>query len=357
MILDYQMANQGFTKYPSIEQFRSVVKEVNCHFEPDAKPIITFEGTVKLHGTNGGVSWSLDPSDQIMSQSRNRQISIENDNAGFACFCNQPEVQRELKRLMISLSEMMPPQKGETLYLFGEWCGRGIQRGVAIAQLNTMYVIFGAAYRFAATEDNDKRWFSAEHLRKLVPNPECHIYQIYQFPHWKREIKFCQPELGEMQNELTKITEQVEAECPVGKHFGISGIGEGVVWIASFLGPRDGQTHHLRFKVKGEQHSVSKVRTLASVDVEKLKNITEFIEYAVTQNRLEQGYDELFIKTVKTPTQKDIGLFIKWVNTDILKEESDTMESNGIQSKDIGKVVSAKARKWLCDRMTADAIS
>jgi len=353
------MSQPRFTKYPSIDQFRSVVKEVNLHFgeaglSREVHPTVTFDGTVKLHGTNAGVGWSLDSSDSLITQSRNRLISVSDDNAGFARFCSQSEVQGELKCLMIALAEMVPPQKGESLHLFGEWCGRGIQTGVAIAQLDPMYVIFGAAY-CSDKEDEGKRWFSAEHIKRLCPNPECRIYQIYQFPHWTREIKFCQPELGQIQNELGKITEEVEAECPVAKHFGVSGVGEGVVWIANILSPYSGKTHHLRFKVKGEKHSVSKVRTLAAVDVEKLKNITDFIEYAVTQNRLEQGYDELFTKTGKVPTQKDIGVFVKWINTDVLKEESDTMQSNGIQSKDISKPVSTKARKWLCDRMDATA--
>jgi len=59
-------------KFPSIEQFRTVVSNVNRHFNfvgldenGDAiydptlpKPVITFKGTVKLHGTNAGVSFN-----------------------------------------------------------------------------------------------------------------------------------------------------------------------------------------------------------------------------------------------------------------------------------------------------------
>jgi hypothetical protein len=51
---------------------------------------------------------------------------------------------------------------------------------------------------------------------------------------------------------------------PCSESFWFSGIGEGV-WSVNVNG-----TIH-RFKVKGELHSSSKVKTLASVDVEKTR--------------------------------------------------------------------------------------
>ena len=63
-----------FLKFPSIEQFRKVVKDVNFKSEfqgvkedgslimdPTApRPTITFKGTVKIHGTNASVCWNKD---------------------------------------------------------------------------------------------------------------------------------------------------------------------------------------------------------------------------------------------------------------------------------------------------------
>ena len=42
-------------KYSSIDQFRKVIKDVNFHFKNDKLPILTFYGTVKIHGTNCSV--------------------------------------------------------------------------------------------------------------------------------------------------------------------------------------------------------------------------------------------------------------------------------------------------------------
>ena len=58
-------------------------------------------------------------------------------------------------------------------------------------------------------------------------------------------IDFNNPEKA--QNELIKIMEEVEAECPIGKAFGVSGTGEGVV--ISHL-TEDGSL--IQAKVKGE---------------------------------------------------------------------------------------------------------
>lgn len=70
-----------FVKYPKIGQYRNVVKEVSDYCEHNNKelPVITFHGTVKLHGTNAGISF--DPNtNELQAQSRNRIITPESDN-------------------------------------------------------------------------------------------------------------------------------------------------------------------------------------------------------------------------------------------------------------------------------------
>ncbi len=73
-------------KFPSIEQFRTVVSNVNRHFnfvgldengeaiyDPTLpKPTITFKGTVKIHGTNAAVSGNFGG---IWAQSRENIIT------------------------------------------------------------------------------------------------------------------------------------------------------------------------------------------------------------------------------------------------------------------------------------------
>ena len=96
--------------------------------------------------------------------------------------------------------------------------------------------------------------------------------------------------------------------------------------------------------MKGEKHSSSKVKKLASVDVEKLNSIKDFVDYAVTESRLQQGLTEIGLD------MKKMGEFIKWISQDVFKEESDTMKENNLEMKDIGKELSNKARKWYIEQ-------
>ena len=92
--------------------------------------------------------------------------------------------------------------------------------------------------------------------------------------------------------------------------------------------------------MKGDKHSSSKVKKLASVDTEKLNSIKEFVKYTCTDNRLVQGIQEVGLDNSK------IGEYIGWVNRDIFKEELDTLKDNNLETKDVGKYVADVARKF-----------
>ena len=146
------------------------------------------------------------------------------------------------------------------------------------------------------------------------------------------------------QQEIKDITIAIENECPVGKYFGISGVGEGVVFTD--------ETKNYSFKSKCEKHSVSKVKTIANVDVEKIKKIQDFIDYAVTENRLNQGIE--YLKEMNKELDiSSIGDFLRWLANDILKEEQDVITENGLDNdlKSIMKSTSNKGRKWFMDKI------
>jgi hypothetical protein len=273
---------------------------------------MVFEGTVKLHGTNAAVVRSADNS--IHFQSRERIITPTSDNAGFATWASTID----WNKFLLVFGNF------QKVVVFGEWCGGSIQKGVALNQLPKMFVIFKVLA--------DGQWFHAPALSW----PENRIFNIRQFPTFEVEIDFENPQ--HIQNKLIEITEAVEAECPVGKTFHVSGIGEGVVWTAV-------TDKSLIFKVKGEKHSSSKVKKLASVDMDFVANIEEFIENTVTENRLNQGLEKV------TLDMKSTGDFIRWIYNDILTEEADVIVAFGLDPKDIGKYVSDKAKKFFFKRI------
>ncbi len=315
------------TKFPSIVQFRDIIRTVKdrTHWagkDENGEPIfdrtrrlpeLSFEGTVKLHGTNAAVVRNEDGSFHF--QSRENIITPEKDNAGFALWAST-----------INWEDFFFPfPEDSRVALFGEWCGGNIQNGVALNQLPKMFVIFKALV--------DDEWMLVESLQW----PEKNIFNIRQFPKFNIVIDFENP--ANAQNPLIELTLAVEQECPVGKAFGISGVGEGIVWTCK-------EDKSLVFKVKGEKHSVSKVKTLVPVDAEKLANIAEFIDSTVTENRLNQA-----LENIDELSTKCTGQFIRWVFNDILKEEADVIVASMLDEKEIGKAVANKAKTWFFERI------
>jgi hypothetical protein len=335
-------------KFPSIEQFRTVVSNVNRRYnfvgldengeaiyDPNLpKPVLTFKGTIKLHGTNAGVSYNSQ--DDLWAQSRENIITPEKDNAGFAFFV---ESNKDIfYGLMLHVAEKENINRNNnTISIYGEWAGGNIQKGVGISNLPKSFFIFGVKITpHTETEEelkaNPAYWVDSTYLRA----PEVKIYNIDDYETYSIDIDFNMPQL--IQNQLSELTIAVEEECPVAKAFGFSGIGEGIVWSCEF------QNVVHRFKVKGELHSSSKVKTLATVDVEKLNSIKEFVEYSVTESRVNQAIENVFPNEEPLDVKK-MGDVIRWVVNDVIKEEMDTMIENNLEPKEINKYISTKTRE------------
>lgn len=166
------------------------------------------------------------------------------------------------------------------------------------------------------------------------------IYFIDQFTTRDIDIDFNKFECS--QNELIKIMEGVENECPVAKEFGVSGIGEGVV--CSYL-TEDNSL--IQFKVKGIKHSNSKVKTTKVVDTAKLDKLDACVEKICHSWRFEQALVETFGSDYeKTIDRKRIGEYLKFVNSDTLKEELDIIAEFGFEPKEVLGKVSQKAKEY-----------
>ena len=218
-------------KFPSIEQFRTIVANVNRRhnfvgldengeaiYDPTLpKPTLTFKGTVKLHGKNAGVSFN---SGGYWVQSRENIITPEKDNAGFAFFVeSNREVFKKFVEQINSVNFFDIAHNTVTIY--GEWAGGNIQKGVGICNLPKSFFIFGVKvtpHTYSEEEANQKPayWIPSHYLK----SPEHNIYNIEDFPTWTIDIDFNMPQL--VQNKLSELTLAVEEECPVAKAFGFS---------------------------------------------------------------------------------------------------------------------------------------
>lgn len=319
-------------KYPSIELYKNVIRKVKERHDFQGKdeqgnaiyqhlsnyPTLKFLGTVKLHGTNASVVKYSDG--RLEFQSRERVLSLEQDNANFM----SNMISLDLSFLFANINFK------NYCAVYGEWCGGNVQKGVAINGLPKMFVIFGVKV--------DDEWIE---LPKHMYDNENNIYNILQFPTYEIDIDFNHPELS--QNKLIELTLAVEDECPVGKYFGNIGIGEGIVFTAV-------DNQDLKFKSKGEKHSVSKVSKLNEVDTIALKEVQDFVDLAVTENRLEQGLT-VMQENAFSLDSKNTGEFLRWVVTDVLKEEKDVLEKSGLDERRVKSTIVTKARVWYLNKI------
>jgi hypothetical protein len=337
-------------KYPSIDQFRNVVKAVNFRtnydgkdevtgkpkFVPRTQPTLKFRGTTKIHGTNASIvrRFDVDGGPVFTFQSRERELTLTADNAGFLLTMSDKE--QTLIELFNRVAERAGLGFTEPLTIYGEWAGSNIQKGVAISGLPKFFAIFGVR----CGEGDSTEWFDIEQFADIEYRDEG-IFNILTFGKWETEINFERP--MEIQNHLGELTLAVEKECPVGKFFGNSGVGEGIVWGCVTPG---WESSDFKFKVKGSEHSVSKVKTLAHVDTEAIRAISDFVEMAVTENRLVQGAQNLVREQGLAFEMANMGPFIKWVYGDVIKEETDTIVANQLDPKKLGGPIANKARSW-----------
>lgn len=284
-------------KFTDIKQFRDVIREIK--FNHDYKgndengdaiylhdspyPTLNFRGTIKLHGTNSAII-KYKNNENYIFQSRERELELTKDNASF--MLNM--MNKNLDKLFENI------QCNDYVAIYGEWIGQGIQKTVAISELEKSFVVF--AIKIDDVYQDLKNYIH-------IKNESERIYNILDFKTFNIDIDFNIPELSI--NTLRDWTIEVETECPVAKHFGISGIGEGIVFESFYDNKR------YIFKSKGEKHQNSKVKTLNTVDTELINNINEFVEYACTENRLKQGIDKMIELNIPI-THESTGKYLQW---------------------------------------------
>lgn len=358
--------NIGLTHYafPSIGQYANVIANVNrraTYVGRDAqdepiynafapKPTLDFIGTTKLHGTNAGIILDF-YNDTIYFESRESVLIPGKDNAGFAAYMStiqQDFANMVIENLHLSGTEWDPKNREQefwgdnVLAIYGEWCGGSIQKGVALNGLEKMFVMLNATIRTReTTESRNLEWFPVDDIKKMRL-PLQKVHNIYDFKTWEISVNF--DKFHESTNKIIDLTIEVEDECPVGKHFGSTGIGEGIVFRSVTKGY---DSSDFWFKSKGEKHAKSKVKTIKPVDDEKVNRLIEIADKVTPSWRLEQMFNSTFdIINGGVITTEKLGDFIKAVNNDICKEETLLMEEEKIDFKDIVKFVSKTTRDY-----------
>ena len=226
--------------YPKITRFRDIVSNINRGidfiglddngneiYDPSIKkPTLIFMGTVKLYGINASVCYNK--SDGFWVQSRKNIITPENDKAGFALFAESKH--EEFKELLCYLLKSRS-LTSETITIYGEWAGKGVQQGVGISEVDKSFYIFGAKISKPGDENFINYFVDSSNVR----DTKNRIFNVKDYRTYIMKVDFNIPQLA--QNEFIKITKEVERECPIAKEFGINGgLGAGIIWSTTYKG-------------------------------------------------------------------------------------------------------------------------
>ena len=290
-------------------------------------PVVEYRAKVKLHGTNCAVQITRGG---VIAQSRTALLSPDADYKGFAVWV---AAQRDYFARLPS-----------GLVVFGEWCGPGIEKGMAISQARTK--LFAV---FAVRRDDGIIIHEPEQIRALLPAasaPE----QLHVLP-WEGDpitIKFGdRTDLERAASVLNTRVAEVEREDPwVKRALGISGLGEGLVFYPVSVdgaAPASERLEQLMFKAKGEKHRTAGTKTAVQVDPSVVASVAEFVALMVTDARLRQGLTEA-CGGARDP--KITRQFLEWVATDVRKESSAELAASGLSWSDVDKAVQARAREW-----------
>lgn len=290
--------------YPKIPQFRQfVANATKAHqkrgYEEGLLPGTPMEpiqvtGSVKIHGTNAGI---LLEDGELVALSRKRRLTLQDDNYGFAAWVHQNA--EDLMELFWDTNE------GTTYW--GEWCGKGIQAGVAVSELPRRWVVFPG--------------------QDLVTVPECVEVLPVQYACL---IDFI--DLTTAQKLLAECTQEVEDCCPYALYHGVKGVGEGIVWTDVETG--------LKFKTKGDKHRMAKTKAKVEIDPQKAADVAEFCEMVCTDARCEQMAEGLSLEP------KNIGEYLRRVTGDVFAEETDRIVASGLDAKAVKKALPFFAKKW-----------
>lgn len=331
-------------KFQEIDQFRHALRNVQHKAQfvgLDAAgehimnrlaimPKLRYESTVKIHGCCSSVRIE---GDKTTPQSRNNELTVENDNYGFAA--------RVAYIKEKGVFDFFKATFGDNIIVHGEWAGKGIQDTVAVSQVDKFWAIFRIE---KISDDEHREWVNFRDIDFTGLN-QYGVYSIYQFGVEDLTIDF--EKSAEDINRINEMTLKVEESCPVGRFFGVEGVGEGRVWSCI----EDGwKSSKYVFKVKGDKHSKSKVKKLAAVDVEKMKSIEDFVNKHLSEERLIQAWNWLG-EQKKPQDETSTGDFIKWLFNDIIKEESDELTASGLTVKDLGGVVAKTAKIWFFKKL------
>ena len=303
----------SFYGYPSIARAESVLQII----EEDLLTTATeceLDASIKLHGSNAAiVKHSLNG--PLTFQSRSRLITPTDDNAGFATTMTKN------MDIVLNIFEQIEKIDENIIYpviVFGEWCGKGIQKNVALNTLNDkIFVIFDIAF------SSQKLWQSMDKYASVKSAPL--IRNVREVPSFKFTLK--RNERQACIDAVKKKVNEIDQVCPFVYYlYGLKGFGEGLV-----VRPASSTNPDHWWKCKGENHVIKiptdKLKAPMSDDPE-IVALNQFASKYVTWERVLSAKEALHLRENTNDLMRAFPKINKWVFDDIEREEPEIKDTN-----------------------------
>lgn len=340
------------TLYPKITQH--VIEAVKAlrrlgpdfaYSQEDLQPIsIPLVGSVKLRGTHSDIL--VYHNDRIVLQSMDVPcITAANDNQGFAAAMadNTAAILDLRDRYRVRWMHLNPDAHLEAalpILIAGEWIGAGIQKDVAVSQLSRRFVIISI--------NINNTWVQDAHYEDIEV-PTSSIYNISRGGTYTATLH--PVDIARTIAEVEPLAEAVALSCPFAASFGVKGEGEGIVWK-----PEPTHLHldpALWFKTKGGRFkpTFAPAPKALPVDLQGKRDAADAVaKIWCTPERLQQGWDYLE-EVGATRTLKGVGMYLKWVQKDVLIEERGYIDDHGINEGMLRIEIAKMAKQWYITRV------
>lgn len=328
-------------KWAKIANFHTVRASVTKYHELLGENCsVKYRAKVKLHGTNAAVRISSDG--QVTAQSRENDVTIFHDNYGFARWVKEREEQ--FRALKIDTFDVI---------IYGEWCGPGVQGGVALSKIpEKVFAIF--AVRVINENQPDHLTVEPSTIEYIIKDSISGVHiipwatQAGEFTiDWSQSAEELEPTI----ERINKLVEEIETQDPwVKAVFDVSGTGEGAVFYPQDTKVGYTNFNNLAFKAKGEKHAVVAKTKPAQANPTSVEGASALAELIVTEARMEQGIRAMNSGELAFDIKK-LGVFIKWLIDDVEKECSGEIIASGLDAKVARSACVDRARSWFFAEM------
>ena len=336
-------------RWPRIRSFHAMFKNAK-RIDNDLPGEVVYRGKIKLHGQNVGITIQrpLDDDCQPTVSIQSRNHIVDNCTlAGEVVFPDNVSFFTDLWGYFVSQSEPNSVPGCSQFTIFGEWCGKGIQKHAAISTIDEkVFAIFAIDFLGCLmVEPDDITTFLTCNGANVMPP------RVYVLP-WQTDFMSVDfDDEKKTQVVLDELDESVVECCRcdpwVQETFGISGLGEGLVLypVSKYSTGRQYLERHVfgvyGFKAKGEQFRVVENRKSATVKVPKVVDTMKFVDVVCTEARLEQAVSETGA-TCMTDTRH----VLDWIRNDIQCECQLEMEESGVTIKTINRSLGRRVCSW-----------